>query len=35
MKEAHGKSVTGMKEKMKDLARNLGLPNAGSLGGGM
>lgn len=36
MQEAHGKSVTGMKDKMKDLAKNLGLPNPGALtGGGM
>jgi len=33
MKDAHGKSVAGMKEKMKDLARNLGLPQG--MGGGM
>lgn len=36
MQEAHGKSVVGMKEKMKDLAKSLGLPNPGALtGGGM
>lgn len=35
MKEAHGKSVMGMKEKMKDLASALGLPpSAAGLGGG-
>ena len=33
MKEAHGKSVAGMKEKMKQLAQNLGLPQG--MGGGM
>lgn len=32
MKEAHGKSVAGMKEKMQDLARSLGLPNPGAMG---
>ncbi|KAI8477516.1 MAG: nucleoid-associated protein YbaB family [Monoraphidium minutum] len=26
MQEAHGKSVTGMKDKMRGLAQNLGLP---------
>lgn len=34
MQEAHGKSVTGMKEKMKDLAKSLGLPNPAALTGG-
>lgn len=34
MQEAHGKSVTGMKDKMKDLAKNLGLPNPAALTGG-
>lgn len=33
MKEAHQKSVQGMREKMQDLARNLGIPNPGALGG--
>lgn len=32
MKDAHSKSVAGMKEKMKELASSLGLPNAGQLG---
>mmetsp|Transcript_6810 Transcript_6810/g.15073 ORF Transcript_6810/g.15073 Transcript_6810/m.15073 type:complete len:159 (+) Transcript_6810:46-522(+) len=31
MKDAHGKSVAGMKEKMKELAKNLGIPNPGAL----
>jgi hypothetical protein len=36
MQEAHGKSVTGMKAKMQDLAKSLGLPNPAALtGGGM
>lgn len=35
MKEAHSKSVNGMRDKMKDLAKSLGLPNPGALGGGM
>ncbi|KAG1668818.1 hypothetical protein FOA52_004912 [Chlamydomonas sp. UWO 241] len=37
MKDAHGKSVGGMKEKMKELAKNLGIPNPGAMGlpGGM
>lgn len=26
MKDAHTKSVTGMKEKMRELAKNLGIP---------
>eukprot|EP00775_Hariotina_reticulata_P009198 gene9198-9365_t len=34
MQEAHGKSVAGMKEKMKDLAKSLGLPNPAALTGG-
>jgi DNA-binding protein YbaB len=34
MQEAHGKSVTGMKDKMKDLAKSLGLPNPAALTGG-
>ena len=34
MREAHGKSVTGMREKMKGLAASLGLPNPNALGGG-
>jgi hypothetical protein len=34
MTEAHGKSVSGMKEKMKDLAKSLGLPNPAALTGG-
>lgn len=32
MKDAHGKSVAGMREKMKGLAASLGLP-AGGMGG--
>ncbi|KXZ46968.1 hypothetical protein GPECTOR_39g462 [Gonium pectorale] len=31
MKDAHRKSVTGMKEKMRELAKNLGIPNPGAL----
>jgi hypothetical protein len=34
MQEAHGKSVTGMKAKMQDLAKSLGLPNPAALTGG-
>lgn len=34
MQEAHGKSVTGMKSKMQDLAKSLGLPNPAALTGG-
>ena len=34
MREAHGKSVAGMREKMKGLAASLGLPNPNALGGG-
>ncbi|KAF8056113.1 DGAT2D [Scenedesmus sp. PABB004] len=34
MQEAHGKSVAGMKDKMKDLAKSLGLPNPAALTGG-
>lgn len=32
MQEGHGKSVAGMKEKMQDLARSLGLPNPEAMG---
>ena len=32
MKEAHGKSVEGMKEKMKGLAQKLGLHGGGMPG---
>lgn len=32
MKDAHGKSVAGMRDKMKGLAASLGLP-AGGMGG--
>lgn len=32
MKEAHSKSVAGMKEKMQTLAKNLGLPNLPNAG---
>ncbi|PNH08055.1 hypothetical protein TSOC_005441 [Tetrabaena socialis] len=31
MRDAHRKSVAGMKEKMRDLAKNLGIPNPGAL----
>lgn len=31
MRDAHGKSVAGMKEKMRDLAKSLGIPNPGAL----
>ncbi|KAG2449426.1 hypothetical protein HYH02_005573 [Chlamydomonas schloesseri] len=31
MRDAHKKSVTGMKEKMRELAKNLGIPNPGAL----
>ncbi|KAL6755309.1 YbaB/EbfC DNA-binding family-domain-containing protein [Haematococcus lacustris] len=31
MKDAHTKSVAGMKDKMKDLAKTLGIPNPGAL----
>eukprot|EP00879_Flechtneria_rotunda_P001390 GHRR01001542.1.p1 GENE.GHRR01001542.1~~GHRR01001542.1.p1 ORF type:complete len:168 (+),score=56.81 GHRR01001542.1:123-626(+) len=34
MQEAHGKSVVGMKDKMKGLAQSLGLPNPAALTGG-
>jgi len=32
MKDAHAKSVAGMKEKMKDLAKTLGIPGGAGLG---
>ncbi|KAG2497009.1 hypothetical protein HYH03_005013 [Edaphochlamys debaryana] len=31
MRDAHKKSVAGMKEKMRDLAKSLGIPNPGAL----
>ncbi|GFR50736.1 hypothetical protein Agub_g12993 [Astrephomene gubernaculifera] len=31
MRDAHTKSVAGMKEKMRELAKNLGIPNPGAL----
>ncbi|GAX73726.1 hypothetical protein CEUSTIGMA_g1179.t1 [Chlamydomonas eustigma] len=31
MRDSHSKSVAGMKEKMKELAKNLGIPNPGAL----
>lgn len=33
MREAHGKSVAGMKEKMAGLAKSLGLPGMPGPGG--
>jgi DNA-binding protein YbaB len=33
MKDAHAKSVAGMKLRMKDLAANLGLPGGAGLPG--
>lgn len=35
MKEAHTKSVAGMKSRMQDLAKNLGIPNPAALQGKM
>ncbi len=35
MRDAHGKSVAGMKEKMKELAKNLGIPGGLPGAGGM
>ncbi|GIL62598.1 hypothetical protein Vafri_16759 [Volvox africanus] len=31
MRDAHKKSVAGMKDKMRELAKNLGIPNPGAL----